>query len=92
MKKLLLFLFINTLITKSTLADTRIADAYFANIGGRYSYEATFDKDNNIVNLIKVNDFKQLKSSNGCFDINVFDKNGKIYKYLSKKKIRVFCN
>ena len=76
----------------NSVAQIKNAFAYFANIGGRYAYEAKFDKNNEIEHLIKVNDFKQLKSSNGCFDINVFDKKGKIYKFMVKKNLKVFCN
>jgi len=89
MKKLILIFF---LVTTNLLAEIKTVDAFFANIGGRYSYEANFDADGNISNLIRVIDFKQLKSTDGCFDIEVFSKTGKIYKFLKDKNLKIFCN
>lgn len=89
MKKFTLIFF---LVTTNLLAEIKTVDAFFANIGGRYSYEANFDVDGNIINLIKVIDFNQLKSTDECFDIEVFSTTGKIYKFLKDKNLRTFCN
>ena len=89
MKKIILIFF---LLTNNSAAEIKTADAFFANIGGRYSYEANFDKNGDIAQLIKINDFKELKIKDGCFDIDDFDKNGKIFKFLNKKGVKSFCN
>mgnify|MGYP001086441775 FL=1 len=89
MKKVLLIFFI---VTTSVIAEIKTVDAFFANIGGRYSYEANFNKNGYIDQLIKINDFKDLKIKDGCFDIDDFDKNGKIFKFLNKKGVKSFCN
>ena len=44
-------------------SEIKKVDTFFANIGGRFSYEASFDKEGNIINLIRIYDFKNLKSS-----------------------------
>ena len=94
MKKLFLsILVLCSLLGGNAYADEiKTVDAFFANIGGRYSYEANFDADGNIINLIRVIDFKQLKSTDGCFDIEIFSKTGKIYKFLKDKNLKNFCN
>ena len=89
MKKAILIFFI---VTTSVIAEIKTVDAFFANIGGRYSYEANFNKNGDIDQLIKINDFKELKIKDGCFDIDDFDKNGKIFKFLNKKGVKSFCN
>ena len=89
MKKLILIFF---LTTTNLLAEIKTVDAFFANIGGRYSYEANFNKNGDIDQLIKINDFKELKIKDGCFDIDDFDKSGKIFKFLNKKGVKSFCN
>ena len=89
MKKAILIFFI---VTTSVIAEIKTVDAFFANIGGRYSYEANFNKNGDIDQLIKIYDFKELKIKDGCFDIEDFDKNGKIFKFLNKKGVKSFCN
>ena len=89
MKKAILIFFI---VTTSVIAEIKTVDAFFANIGGRYSYEANFNKNGDIDQLIKINDFKELKIKDGCFDIDDFDKSGKIFKFLNKKGVKSFCN
>ena len=78
-------------ITQSK-AEIKTIDSFFADIGGRFTYEAEFDKNEDIVKLININDFKELKSSNGCFEISFFDKDSKIYEYLNKNNLDIFCN
>ena len=94
MKKLFsTILVLSFLLSGNGYADEiKTVDAFFVNIGGRYSYEANFDADGNIINLIRVIDFKQLKSTDGCFDIEIFSKTGKIYKFLKDKNLKTFCN
>ena len=92
MRLLYLVTMLKVFFITNSVAEIKEAFAYFANIGGRYAYEANFDKNDDIEHLLRVNDFKNLKSSNGCFEINVFDKNGKIYQFMTKKNLKVFCN
>ena len=92
MKKFFLIIIIFFNMIAICFSEIKKVDAFFANIGGRFSYEASFDKEGNIINLIRIYDFKNLKSSNGCFDINFFDQNSKIYKFLKSKNLKNFCN
>ena len=48
--------------------------------------------NDNITELININDFKQIKSSDGCFKINDFARNGKIYEFLKKNNLKKYCN
>ena len=77
MKKAILIFFI---VTTSVIAEIKTVDAFFANIGGRYSYEANFNKNGDIDQLIKINDFKELKIKDGCLILMILIK---AEKYLS---------
>lgn len=91
MKRLLILITI-ILFNSNSFAEVKSFDLFFANIGGRFSYKADFDKNDNIIQLIEINDFKQLKSSNGCFNINDFSNDSKIYQFLKKNNLENFCN
>lgn len=80
------------LFNSNSFAEVKSFDSFFANIGGRFSYKADFDKNDNIIQLIEINDFKQLKSSNGCFNIKDFSNDSKIYQFLKKNNFKNFCN
>jgi hypothetical protein len=91
MKRLLILITI-ILFNSNSFAEVKSFDSFFSNIGGRFSYKADFDKNDNIIQLIEINDFKQLKSSNGCFNINDFSNDSKIYQFLKKNNLKNFCN
>lgn len=76
---------------KSILTEIGKRDAFFRG-NGRFSYKAEFDLNDDIVELININDFKQIKSSDGCFKISDFEKEGKIYDFLNKNKLKKYCN
>ena len=91
MKKLLLAILFTLVFCGGASAEIKWSDAFFEG-GGRYSYEAELDQDGNIIQLIEINDFKNLKDSNGCFKISFFDKYSNVYKFLKNKNLNVFCN
>ena len=76
---------------KSILTEIGKRDSFFKG-NGRYSYEAEFDLNDNITEIININDFKQMVSSDGCFKINDFEKDGKIYDFLNKNNLKIHCN
>ena len=76
---------------KSILSEIKKRDSFFEPTG-RYSYEAEFDLNDNITEIININDFKQIASSDGCFKINDFKRDGKIYDFLRKKNLKKYCN
>jgi hypothetical protein len=76
---------------KSILSEIGKRDSFFEPTG-RYSYEAEFDLNDNITEIININDFKQIVSSDGCFKISDFKKDGKIYDFLKKNNIKKYCN
>ena len=85
-KKVLLPLRNKSILTEITKRDT------FFRGNGRFSYEAEFDLNDDITKIIKINDFKQMVSSDGCFKINDFATDGKIYNFLNKNKLKKYCN
>jgi hypothetical protein len=91
-KKLAYLITITLLLTSTSNSEIKKVDSFFSDIGGRFIYEAEFDEYENIIRLIHINDFKELKSSNGCFNINDFSNDSRIYKFLKKKKLKKFCN
>jgi len=91
-KKLIYCIIITIFSISVANSEVKKVDSFFANIGGRFIYEAEFDKNEDIIRLIHINDFKQLKSSNGCFKISFFDEESKIYKFLKKNNLNTFCN
>jgi len=76
---------------KSILTEIAKRDTFFRG-NGRFSYEAEFDLNDNITKIININDFKQMVSSDGCFKINDFATDGKIYDFLKKNKLKNYCN
>ena len=76
---------------KSMLTEIVKRDSFFEG-NGRYSYEAEFDLNDNITEIININDFKQMVSSDGCFKISDFEKDGKIYVFLNKNNLKIHCN
>ena len=76
---------------KSILTEIGKRDSFFEG-NGRYSYEAEFDLNDDITKIININDFKQMVSSDGCFKINDFATDGKIYDFLNKNKLKTYCN
>ena len=85
-KKVLLPLRNKSILTEITKRDT------FFRGNGRFSYEAEFDLNDDITKIININDFKQMVSSDGCFKINDFATDGKIYNFLNKNKLKTYCN
>jgi len=76
---------------KSILTEIGKRDSFFEG-NGRYSYEAEFDLNDDITKIININDFKQMVSDDGCFKINDFARDGKIYDFLNKNKLKTYCN
>ena len=76
---------------KSILTEIAKRDTFFRG-NGRFSYEAEFDLNDDITKIININDFKQMVSSDGCFKINDFATDGKIYDFLKKNKLKNYCN
>jgi virulence-associated protein VapD len=76
---------------KSILTEIGKRDTFFRG-NGRFSYEAEFDLNDDITKIININDFKQMVSSDGCFKINDFATDGKIYNFLNKNKLKTYCN
>ena len=76
---------------KSILTEIAKRDTFFRG-NGRFSYEAEFDLNDDITKIININDFKQMVSSDGCFKINDFATDGKIYNFLNKNKLKTYCN
>ena len=76
---------------KSILTEIGKRDSFFEG-NGRYSYEAEFDLNDDITKIININDFKQMVSADGCFKINDFARDGKIYDFLKKNKLKTYCN
>ena len=76
---------------KSILTEIGKRDTFFRG-NGRFSYEAEFDLNDDITKIININDFKQMVSSDGCFKINDFATDGKIYDFLKKNKLKTYCN
>ena len=72
---------------KSILTEIGKRDSFFEG-NGRYSYEAEFDLNDDITKIININDFKQMVSADGCFKISDFEKDGKIYAFLKKNKLK----
>ena len=91
-KKLAYLITMFLLLTLTSNSEIKKVDSFFSDIGGRFIYEAEFDEYENIIRLIHINDFKELKSSNGCFEIIFFDKDSKIYEYFKKNNLEIFCN
>ena len=59
---------------------------------GKFSYEAEFDLNDDITKIVNINDFKKIVSADGCFKINDFATDGKIYNFLKKNKLKKYCN
>ena len=76
---------------RSILTEISKRDTFFRG-SGRFSYEAEFDLNDDITKIIKINDFKQMVSSNGCFKIDDFSVDGKIYKFLKENNLQEYCN